>query len=346
MQDIQIAAQWRLQSCFGQHAGNIIFIGDKFCSNHRLLPFEKATGGIRNQRRDAIRRQRGRVAHQLPQAFGVAVSAAKEIAPEVSFVALKLRQAVKKISKPGGLVSGASHGVKRNPVGNELLLLLALIRASGIDQRSVIDEAVPLIENVVAVANLGYAERCLKVTREINGNLMGDDVANLMGEQPGQFIFVLYQGNDFAREVDASASQPKRVIPGKVDDGELIVDFGGRQLGQKTLPKLFQVVLLRVVNHAEFFFNARSHNLAQPFFLLLGKDVGFVDHRGEGRHCTWAARRLRVLALHRARTSAHRKHQEKNGEKMKMFTPDHNDSKEGLPHFIFAFCSRAGFLRL
>jgi len=74
---------------------------------------------------------------------------------------------------------------------------------------------VPLVNDVVLIANLFHPKNHDKAITDCNGRMLGDEMPHLVGQHISQFIFILSQSNQFSAHVDTPADCTEGIRRGK-----------------------------------------------------------------------------------------------------------------------------------
>ncbi|XWK48755.1 hypothetical protein RBB78_15275 [Tunturiibacter empetritectus] len=72
-----------------------------------------------------------------------------------------------------------------------------------------IGKALELGVDVCPVGDGGDAEQATKICGGLDGELVGEDVAHLMGDDTRDLVFAVSAGDELASEIDAAAGEPK-----------------------------------------------------------------------------------------------------------------------------------------
>src|SRR5215831_4971000 len=280
-------------------------------------------GGICWQRRDATGRQGRGVAHDFTQPLGFRTGAPEEIAPEAAYLAFGLEEPVQEVNRVRWVITGAGHGVKADPVRDELFFLLTLVRVVNVNLGGIIHQLVPFIENILAVADLTDIQLS-QPPRKLNGCLVCDHVSNLVPQQSGKLIFILGKRNDPAEDVNAAARCAEGIQVRRIDNDKTVMHFGGRKLGQQSLAKLLQIAIW-VFHHVEVLAEGLVNDVTQPLFLLIAKKIGASG----GRQVWHGARRVLLRRPRLGLRGYLKKRHNQNKERNKMAWTEHGGPLRG-----------------
>jgi hypothetical protein len=175
-----------------------------------------------------------------------------------------------------------------------------------------VGEALELGVDVGAVGDGGDAEQAMEVGGGFDGELVGEDVAHLVGDDAGDLVLAVGAGDELAGEVDAASCEREAVDVGGLDQSEVELEVGGREGGEETRADGVEVgVQGRVLDGAIVAINLIGHGFAEPLFLLLGEDVGLGGLEDGGR---FAAGRWGLLCKRERAKADEEKRQGAGGE--------------------------------
>ena len=107
-------------------------------------------------------------------------------------------------------VAGGGGGVDADAVCL-VLFFVGIDAAGGLTFLARIHEFLIFCVDVGAVGDAGDAEETLHVCGGLLGELMGEDVAEFVGHDAGDLVFVVCVGDEFGGEVDAASGEREAV---------------------------------------------------------------------------------------------------------------------------------------
>ena len=239
LQVFQAAAQWRFERYLADHASNLLAGHGASGADNGFSPLLEMIVRVSRQRLHAFGRQRRGFIDEQPHPFHVGVRGPKDIGKKVSGLALVFREPIKEFSQMSGLIAGAHHGIEADAIGDLLLIFFAIEVA---ERRAFLGpdilKLVPFLKNIIAIAHLVRVQGFAEHARYVDRYLMCDHVADLMSQQAGEFIFILQEGDKLPRDINLAASQREGVVDGIVNNVELIVPAGWRELRKHALTHL------------------------------------------------------------------------------------------------------------
>ena len=119
------------------------------------------------------------------------------------------------------IVAGSDQRVETRLIREELAFLsIAFLETFGL-AIEILNHLVVLVEDVATIADRRYAEQFLERARGVNCSLMRNQVAQLVRDDARQFVFALRSGNEFARNVNPSTGNYKRIRVRQFNQKEL-----------------------------------------------------------------------------------------------------------------------------
>lgn len=198
----------------------------------------------------------------------------EEIADASAGLAADEEGAVPELGIGLGTITGGGGSVD----GDAVCLILLVVGVGFSDVLVVqtgVGEALELGVDVCAVSDGGDAEEASEVSGSLDGELVGEDVSHLVGDDARDFVFAVGVGDELAGEVDAPAGEREAVDVGGFDEGEVELNSGGRECSEEAGADDVEVgVFFGIFDGAIFAVDVVGHGFAQPLFLLLGEDVG------------------------------------------------------------------------
>src|SRR5450755_3905842 len=114
--------------------------------------------------------------------------------------------------------------------------------------------------------------------------MMSGQMAQLVTEDSGQFIFAFHECHEFARNVNSAASQTEGRLLRLVIQDELILHRALRQMLNKPVADALQVGRdVRIVDYAKQLLQLLGFYFAEVHFLLRVENIGSAANRQRRR---------------------------------------------------------------
>ena len=232
----------------------------------------------------AAGRQSGDEFEDRAEALGRGLGDAEEVREWAAELAIDEEHTIPVLGVGLGTVAGCGGGVYGYLIGLVLLRIGVVVARGMLVLEAGVEEALELGVDIGFVADTDDAEKAFEVGGSFDGELVGEDVTHLVGDDRGDFVFAVGVGDELACDVDMAAGEREGIDLRGVKEQDAELNIGGRKRGQEPFGDACEVLVLDgVLNGLVVTLNHVGHGIAEPLFLLLGKDIWLSGLEDGGR---------------------------------------------------------------